>query len=177
MKTCSKCGEVKDINLFDKNKLSVDGRTSYCKLCKKLYDKSYRKEKLKRFNASTINFNDYKVCSKCNESKNISEFTLNGYINSGFEGQCKACQNLYSKLRRKRVYGDIYSKYKSGPCKDCGKTYHPCQMHFDHLRDKKHNIGHLVTSSTKKLEEEISKCDLVCANCHALRTWKRNQGK
>jgi hypothetical protein len=46
-------------------------------------------------------------------------------------------------------------------------------MHFDHRPGevKEFNIGHQVTASMSRILAEIKKCDLVCANCHAERTW------
>lgn len=63
------------------------------------------------------------------------------------------------------------------PCTDCGQKYRYWIMHWDHLPEfeKKYNISELssnVYSKTKVLEE-IEKCELVCANCHADRTYKR----
>ena len=47
-------------------------------------------------------------------------------------------------------------------------------MQFDHLRDKKYHISTLVNSNNfKKLEAELEKCEVVCANCHAERTFQR----
>lgn len=62
---------------------------------------------------------------------------------------------------------------KTGSCQDCGQTYPPCVMDFDHRGDKKHNIGNMKTYSRKTIRVEIAKCDLVCANCHRLRTEAR----
>ena len=47
-------------------------------------------------------------------------------------------------------------------------------MDFDHIRGKKlHNVAWLVNVSERRLLEEIAKCDLVCANCHRIRTARR----
>lgn len=44
-------------------------------------------------------------------------------------------------------------------------------MDFDHREDKKFNIAQLSKiASVEKLKEEIAKCDVVCANCHRIRT-------
>jgi hypothetical protein len=63
------------------------------------------------------------------------------------------------------------------PCMDCGfKPAHYAQMHFDHRdpKTKVGNVGNMASSaSAGRLEAEIAKCDLVCANCHALRTVRR----
>lgn len=63
---------------------------------------------------------------------------------------------------------------KNRPCADCGIKYPYYVMQFDHLRDKEYHIGTLVNSNnTKKLELELAKCEVVCANCHAERTYQR----
>lgn len=67
---------------------------------------------------------------------------------------------------------------ETNPCKDCGEKLHFSQMDFDHIGDnKKINIAKLANSavSIKELKKEIAKCEVVCANCHRLRTWKRTQ--
>lgn len=64
---------------------------------------------------------------------------------------------------------------KSVPCSDCGIQYPYYVMEFDHVRgEKKFNIGALgVNSKTSVLMEEIQKCDVVCCNCHAERSYQR----
>ena len=66
---------------------------------------------------------------------------------------------------------------KSRPCADCGNSFHHCVMDFDHLNDKLENVADMVKKSVgiKKLKTEMDKCEVVCANCHRLRTWKRRQ--
>lgn len=61
------------------------------------------------------------------------------------------------------------------PCYDCGGTFDPEVMEWDHLpgtiksfdlcRAPKHNLNDVV--------DEIAKCQLVCANCHRGRTIAR----
>lgn len=62
---------------------------------------------------------------------------------------------------------------------DCGQSYHYSVMDFDHVRGEKiGNVNKLMTRRCiAKLEEEIAKCDLVCSNCHRLRTWEREQAR
>jgi len=61
---------------------------------------------------------------------------------------------------------------------DCGGRFHPVAMDFDHVQEKTLSVGTLVSAgfSEKRIEEEISKCELVCANCHRIRTYKRLKG-
>ena len=74
------------------------------------------------------------------------------------------------KLFKKRL-AEI--KEKSG-CADCGITNH-IVLDFDHLRDKKHNISQMIHNdfSWKAIKKEIEKCEVVCSNCHRIRTHER----
>ena len=60
------------------------------------------------------------------------------------------------------------------PCMDCGRTLAPHVMDFDH-RDPKMKSFSLTTGKAylknrAVLEAEIAKCDVVCGNCHRIRT-------
>lgn len=62
------------------------------------------------------------------------------------------------------------------PCADCGVNYPYWVMDFDHrpTEEKLFNIS--VGSrglSLEKVQLEIDKCDIVCANCHRDRTHAR----
>lgn len=88
----------------------------------------------------------------------------------------KSIQNNRKKIRERNR--DYVRKIKeSNPCTDCGEYYHYSQMDFDHLNDKKHSIARLANSeaSIKTIKLEIEKCELVCSNCHRMRTWIRLQ--
>jgi hypothetical protein len=70
-------------------------------------------------------------------------------------------------------------EYKmSRGCADCGYREHPAALDFDHrpgtvkVRDIKsgHQLG------WDALLAEVAKCDVVCANCHRVRTWTRRGG-
>ena len=65
------------------------------------------------------------------------------------------------------------------PCVDCGINYPYYVMDFDHVRGQKHaNVMELVsTLSKKKIDEEIAKCEIVCSNCHRIRTHIRKMAK
>lgn len=91
--------------------------------------------------------------------------------------QCRKCANRRRteyKLRRNRA---IIDAAKSRPCVDC-KDVHPVYvMEFDHSRGKKRFVVSDGVKTLKLLLREIAKCDVVCANCHRIRTHKRRKGK
>lgn len=64
---------------------------------------------------------------------------------------------------------------KSIPCAECGLTFDPICMDFDHRPGevKVRNVSQMRDIEQIKLE--IAKCDVVCANCHRLRTKQRGQ--
>lgn len=70
---------------------------------------------------------------------------------------------------------EVMRKAKGKPCSDCGVNYLPHLLEFDHVRgEKKFDIGRLGSNSrTEDLLDEIEKCDVVCGNCHAERTYQR----
>lgn len=66
------------------------------------------------------------------------------------------------------------NKLKDRPCVDCCKRFPPYVMDFDH-RDrntKKFNVGRMIHEGWNRIKIEIEKCDVVCANCHRIRTYK-----
>ena len=76
------------------------------------------------------------------------------------------------KERRIREY--LWGIKSKTPCQDCGKMYHPVAMQFDHVRGlKKFNLSKPIKTWTSVFEE-ISKCDIVCSNCHHVRTFTRS---
>lgn len=80
---------------------------------------------------------------------------------------------------------------KTGPCTDCGVQYPIHVMQLDHRPNtgKAFNVTSLLWgkkdagrdaaiqnygSAMAAARAEIAKCDLVCANCHAERTFSRH---
>lgn len=68
---------------------------------------------------------------------------------------------------------------KAKPCGDCGGVFHHTAMDFDHVDSstKKYDVSRLAHSrvSIAMISAEIAKCELVCANCHRVRTWSRQR--
>lgn len=67
-------------------------------------------------------------------------------------------------------------KLKSLPCLDCKQSYPWYVMDFDHRdMDKKSGTINQVLKrgSWRLLRGEVEKCDIICANCHRIRTAKQ----
>jgi hypothetical protein len=139
-----------------------------------------------------------KKCSKCGKEKILKEFYFRKSGNrSGHPYEkCKECmkrrgRNYYhvnrnrqlklaiSRRGKYRVLMHTYlSEVKNRPCMDCDKRYPSYVMDFDHREGeiKTNEIARMIVGgwSKNKIETEIKKCDLVCANCHKIRTFERN---
>ena len=79
------------------------------------------------------------------------------------------------KLQEAKSY--VNSIRATTACADCNLFFPPVCMDFDHVRGVKVNdVGHLVASGRpiEELTAEIAKCDLVCSNCHRIRTAERH---
>ena len=76
---------------------------------------------------------------------------------------------------RRRELENLVRQRKSVPCTDCGRRFPYYVMQFDHVTDDKvGNIGEFVRRANRtQLLAELEKCEVVCANCHAIRTWSR----
>ena len=71
---------------------------------------------------------------------------------------------------------ELFRRLKTGEnCFDCGISYPYYVLHFDHVGTKNHEVANLRHASLDKLLAELSLCDLICANCHAVRTHNRKQ--
>ena len=120
----------------------------------------------------------------------------------GHKLKCKDCMRAYhrkwyrshKKEHRAKIYRAreqravaIRTLKESTPCMDCGKRHAFYQMQFDHrastdkaeflLVTKKSMTDFARAHGPEKVAAELAKCDLVCANCHATRTYLRKEGK
>lgn len=84
-----------------------------------------------------------------------------------------------AKAKRQRLR-DRLREVKNQACMDCGVKYPYYVMDLDHRpgETKVCEPSLLVNcGSTRKFEQEIAKCDVVCSNCHRQRTFDRKQGE
>jgi hypothetical protein len=86
-------------------------------------------------------------------------------------------------LERKREYWRQHARWldslRDVPCADCHGRFPACAMDFDHRQasTKRSAVTRLIGRAGKqRIQEEVEKCDIVCANCHRLRTFRRRSG-
>lgn len=138
----------------------------------------------------------YKRCSKCKLEKTAIEFSKNKTRADGLNSWCKLCNKQFNKTwykdnnpEHRRTIRERKNSYKNSaqryvieyllehPCECCGET-NPVVLEFDHIdsNTKSFNIGELtsrvVAKDLGKLKAEMEKCNVLCANCHRLKTSK-----
>ena len=77
---------------------------------------------------------------------------------------------------RERAWLDEYKVARG--CVDCGYNAHPRALDFDHVDGTKAaGVNRMVRDRRARsaVLAEIAKCEVVCANCHRVRTWERGQ--
>lgn len=128
-----------------------EGRRSFvgCKDCRRASDRRFRssehgRERLKIYKA-----------------RKRSSYSRSSSIRSG--------------RRRLAAFRQWLWSLKDAPCFDCWGTFDPVCMDFDHRPGTIKSFG-IGSSGFKKTREEvlaeIAKCDIVCANCHRLRSYR-----
>lgn len=133
------------------------------------------------------------MCYRCHVAKPFDEFYKDRSRSCGYGNTCRECdnkKNLANKAirrdekRRERKAEGRGSRFndetekrirelKSKPCMDCNQCFPPVCMDFDHRDPSKKlfSVSMWRSYSAFEIVEEIAKCDVVCANCHRVRTF------
>ena len=87
-------------------------------------------------------------------------------------------KDLAYTLNRHAQRQELLNKLKDVPCKDCGNSFPSYCMDFDHVRgDKFMDLSDMKGRTLELIMTEAAKCDVVCANCHRIRTHDRKSIK
>lgn len=112
------------------------------------------------------------------------------------KGLCPRCKKKYNKKwylknreaqlarvkKNNKRYRAEAQKFlvaaKDVPCADCGHRFHHVAMDFDHLgkEPKFMNVSTMKGQSRTlaSIKREVKKCQVVCSNCHRVRTFLRS---
>jgi len=87
-----------------------------------------------------------------------------------FQIHCSTdCNNKHQRNKRQNYLNEV--KLEAG-CARCGYNEHPEALQFNHLNpdEKSFNIGENKRKKLETIKAEIAKCEVLCANCHAIYT-------
>jgi len=131
-------------------------------------------------------------CGRCKKSKKIDSFYWKNKDKGIKASICKECQKIataknYLKHRdvyiaqahvrnaaHRKVARAMIDEARSIPCTDCKGEFPAVVMQFDHVNgNKEMNVADTIRGgwSMSRIQKEMNKCEVVCANCHAIRTW------
>jgi hypothetical protein len=131
-----------------------------------------------------------KKCNSCQEMKSLEDFGNNKARVDGKQKYCKTCSRAKDKRHyqsperksalkkavtecRERNMKFLLEYLSSHPCVDCGES-DPIVLDFDHVRgEKKVDVSSMSSYCLASVQEEMSKCEVRCANCHRRKTAKQ----
>lgn len=128
-----------------------------------------------------ITSNNQRVCRECHKIRYENYVASEHGQTERTKAMIKYRENNRDRIRersrlRTRKGREYIWEVKKGPCLDCGNKYPPYVMDLDHVRgEKKDDLSGMCDSgyTLEKLMQEVEKCELVCANCHRIRTYRR----
>lgn len=108
-----------------------------------------------------------KTCQVCLQSKNTNEFNSNGKTPIGtkkIKPMCKPCELIGKKLASKTLLSSLVKMQ----CVKCGYDKCVSAIEFHHVSKdtKTFNVGQQRIANVEKLKKEITKCVILCSNCH-----------
>lgn len=111
-----------------------------------------------------------------------------GYYKKGPEGTKLGRPKGVVELMPRRRDGEPLAKAKQEwlrqykldhGCADCGYNGHFAALDFDHLPGYRKEVPRSGTGwfhwGWNKILEEVEKCEVVCSNCHRIRSYTRGQ--
>jgi len=158
MKICSKCKAEKEDSCFSKRGSPRTGLRPSCKKCESKHKKDYR--------------------SNSKIKKMESEYGIIYRLTNIYKNKKKRLE-AKRKRRVKKENHLMVQELKHNPCCDCGRSFLYYCMDFDHKdpTKKRYNINAMIGKGYEIILNEISKCDLVCANCHRLREFNKSKNR
>jgi len=125
-----------------------------------------------------------KICCNCKVNRDDSEFSWRNKAKGIKNSRCKRCQRLlthkhyrdnkesYKESQKKcqKRNSDFVAQYKTERgCKLCGeKTWQCLDAHHIDPSTKTGSIGNMISwkCSLDNITKELSKCVILCSNCH-----------
>lgn len=101
------------------------------------------------------------------------------YYHSTLKSDPERLSKLRTATSNARIRNKVITqKARDVPCADCGVRYPYYVMDFDHINDdKESSVSELAGTgiSVNRLKIEMAKCEVVCSNCHRIRTHDRRE--
>jgi hypothetical protein len=115
-------------------------------------------------------------CKDCKQYLPLTRFYKDPSKRFGYDNRCKSCETVRQSEKSKSKK-NLVQELKAKPCTDCGKEYPYYVMQFDHRpgEEKLFVLSNWMRPTKDALRAEAAKCDVVCTNCHLVRTYVRRE--
>jgi hypothetical protein len=118
-----------------------------------------------------------KTCPYCSVTQPEENFEVAAVIKGKTYRRlkCRDCKKETQAVRRAKLR-NWFDSYKSTlKCERCGLAdYRTLEFHHEDMTKKDFNIADMVQKgfSIETMKKEISKCRVLCANCHRIEHYK-----
>lgn len=111
-------------------------------------------------------------CIKCEQDKDVSEFSLKNKKTGNRSTTCKKCVCEYVAAIGRRNRQTLIRYLLEHPCADCGEQDIDV-LEFDHIMPMgpgNRKVWGWINGSEKRMMEEVARCEVRCSNCHTRKT-------
>lgn len=114
-----------------------------------------------------------KTCKYCRNEYQEGDFEVAAVIRGKIYRRlkCKHCKRKRQNERRQQISSWLRDYKKTLSCERCGfSDYRALDFHHRDPNEKEFPVADLVRvgGSLKRLQMEIAKCAVLCANCHRI---------
>ena len=129
-----------------------------------------------------------KVCRICNQTLPLTQFYAARGNRDKLSNRCNQCekeyQQVYKNQNRQHIRQRAVNKRKArwklaidtlgGACSRCGGKFPPAcyDLHHKNPKEKEVTLGENMLISEERFLLEVSKCELLCSNCHRIVHWE-----
>lgn len=113
------------------------------------------------------------VCANCHAIRTYSWIKSENVFASRAPGVSRYIER---KTAYRKDQAKLLAELRTVPCLDCNLTFPYFVMQFDHrdATNKRYVVTQMIgRAGTGTILAEVAKCDIVCANCHRDRSYRR----
>lgn len=111
-----------------------------------------------------------KVCTKCGRELPLDSFNWRDKAKGTRRADCRDCHNNYMKKQYQQKKIEIQDLKAELRCAKCGYNKCGAALDFHHINpeDKDDTVARMLSNnySLERVQNEIKKCVVLCANCH-----------
>ena len=177
-KQCTRCLIPKPIDEFGVYRRNRDGRHSLCRVCARADRNKYpntqnnaerKRQRREEWTPEQIEKERERIRNRDRRLKQDPKY----------RERLRERTNASARKRMARAFERLSAYKLEVGCVDCGYRQHAAALEFDHLPGviRCGTVSYLAGNEPWRVAlAEIAKCEVVCSNCHSIRTFNRKKG-